>query len=69
MILRKFKPELYVLFLFREELFEGDIVMDPRLYSAVTGENDKRDAVTDEYYLWPHARVPYVLASSKKLGK
>lgn len=45
------------------ELFEGDIVMDPRLYSAVTGENEKRDAVTDEDYLWPNARVPYVLSN------
>lgn len=48
------------------ELFEGDIVMDTRLFSAVSGENEKRDAVTEEQYLWPNARVPYVL--SDKLG-
>lgn len=48
------------------ELFEGDIVMDARLFSAVSGENEKRDAVTADQYLWPDARVPYVL--SKKLS-
>ena len=40
------------------------MVMDLRLRSAVTGENEKRDAVTDKKYLWPNARVPYVLSES-----
>lgn len=49
------------------DLFEGDIVMDQRLRSWVTGESDKRDAINDVSYLWPASddgtvRVPYTLS-------
>ena len=60
------------------ELFEGDIIMDQRLRSWVTGEYDKRDAINDESYLWPASvddngkrviRVPYTLSDEIKRGK
>lgn len=57
---RKFLPD-------DGDLFEGDMVMDARLRSWVTGQYDKRDAINDDTYLWPksqegHVRVPYSLS-------
>ena len=60
------------------ELFEGDIIMDQRLRSWVTGQYDKRDAINDDSYLWPSSldengerviRVPYTLSDEIKRGK
>ncbi|XP_020612009.1 zinc metalloproteinase nas-4-like isoform X3 [Orbicella faveolata] len=57
------------------ELFEGDIIMDQRLRSWVTGQYDKRDAINDDSYLWPSSldengerviRVPYTLSDEIK---
>lgn len=59
------------------ELFEGDIIMDQRLRSWVTGQYDKRDAINDVSYLWPASldengkrviRVPYTLSDEIKRG-
>ena len=59
------------------ELFEGDIIMDQRLRSWVTGQYDKRDAINDESYIWPSSlddhgerviRVPYTLSDEIKRG-
>ncbi|XP_068717986.1 hatching enzyme 1.2-like isoform X1 [Montipora capricornis] len=49
------------------DIFEGDIVMDSRLRSWVTGQADKRDAINDVSYLWTKSedgtvRVPYILS-------
>ena len=60
------------------ELFEGDIIMDQRLRSWVTGQYDKRDAINDVSYMWPSLqdengerviRVPYTLSDEIKRGK
>lgn len=56
------------------DLFEGDMVMDARLRSWVTGQYDKRDAINDDTYLWPksqegHVRVPYRLSDEIMEGK
>lgn len=53
------------------DIFEGDIVMDQRLRSWITGEYDKRDAINDISYLWPKSddgtvRVPYSLSDEIK---
>ena len=59
------------------ELFEGDIIMDQRLRSWVTGQYEKRDAINDESYMWPASldekgerviRVPYTLSDEIKRG-
>ncbi|KAJ7388507.1 hypothetical protein OS493_037127 [Desmophyllum pertusum] len=58
------------------ELFEGDMIMDQRLRSWVTGQFDKRDAINDESYMWPATtvdgkriiRVPYTLSDEIKEG-
>ncbi|XP_015777189.1 PREDICTED: zinc metalloproteinase nas-13-like [Acropora digitifera] len=49
------------------DIFEGDIVMDSRLRSWVTDQADKRDAIDDDFFLWPKSddgfvRVPYKLS-------
>lgn len=49
------------------DIFEGDIVMDSRLRSWVTDQADKRDAIDDDFFLWPKSddgfvRVPFKLS-------
>ena len=62
----------FVLF-FVTDIFEGDIVMDSRLRSWVTDQADKRDAIDDDFFLWPKSddgfvRVPFKLSKEIREG-
>lgn len=73
--LKIYRRSIHFSFIFNTtDLFEGDIVMDQRLRSWVTGESDKRDAINDVSYLWPASddgtvRVPYTLSDEIQRGK
>eukprot|EP00493_Phyllostaurus_siculus_P010672 UN10819 len=46
----------------RSDLFEGDILLDPKTNEIVNGKT-AFDAVASETRKWPGATVPYIFAS------
>lgn len=64
---------IFFLLFFVTDIFEGDIVMDSRLRSWVTDQADKRDAIDDDFFLWPKSddgfvRVPFKLSKEIREG-
>ena len=69
----RYSAQNLTLISFLTDIFEGDIVMDSRLRSWVTGQADKRDAINDVSYLWRKSedgtvRVPYILSKEIQEG-